>query len=91
MTDLLPMQQRQNGEGSGVHEGGPRNGMSFAGLSEAIRTVRPQRLQARKNHKNKHKPRQQKSLCSTTDTHRGTQLKTQTPSTQHIRERLSQN
>ncbi|KFY73307.1 hypothetical protein V499_06600 [Pseudogymnoascus sp. VKM F-103] len=36
MTDLLPMQQPQNGEGPGVHEGGPWNGNSFAGLHEPL-------------------------------------------------------
>ncbi|OBT41096.1 hypothetical protein VE00_09330 [Pseudogymnoascus sp. WSF 3629] len=36
MTDLFPMQQPQNGEGYGVHEGGPWNGNSFAGLSEPL-------------------------------------------------------
>ncbi|KFZ16277.1 hypothetical protein V502_05191 [Pseudogymnoascus sp. VKM F-4520 (FW-2644)] len=34
MTDLLPIQQPQNGERLGVHEEGSSNGRSFAGLSD---------------------------------------------------------
>ncbi|KFY13325.1 hypothetical protein V491_06432 [Pseudogymnoascus sp. VKM F-3775] len=39
MTDLLPLRQPQNGEGSGVREGGPSNGNSFAGLEPHSRTL----------------------------------------------------
>ncbi|OBT73966.1 hypothetical protein VF21_06018 [Pseudogymnoascus sp. 05NY08] len=39
MSDLLPMQQPQNGEGPGVHEGGLWNGNSFAGLHEPLTTA----------------------------------------------------